>query len=409
MRRPARQEDVPSDVSIIGLERELDPMLRSRSSEKPLDPRLQAAVREWSAVIWAAAEALGPSVPQARDLERGLLLAGRPVFVCGTARSGTNLLRDLLDGHPQLAVVPTEGLFYTYLERALFGLRSERHSAYLGRRWLERLVAPPPYWLLGRSAPSKSPYVNFARDFAGWWQVPDQRREARISSWPIAALALAYAQWLGGGRLPHIAQMWVEKTPGSERFLRRIWRDFPSARVIHIVRRPEAVLASVKAMRPHAWRRADAMRYSLRDVAPSYRIAAEAERDLPKERYYLVRYEDLTADPEAIMSELARFLGIDREPSLLRPTVAGRPATNNTSFSTSRPDPHRALDPFERALLALAVASPAAKLGYAPSDYSSHAEHRIIGGLAEGERADALPADGVPPHVQPLAPSDRFG
>ena len=409
MSTPAQLVADPVDATIIGLERELDPMLRNRGPEKPFDPRLQAAVREWSKVIWVAAEALGPLVPPSCDIDEALKLAQRPVFVCGAARSGTTLLRDLLDGHPQLAVVPTESLFYTYLDGALFGLRQERHSAYLGRRWLERLIAPPPYWLLGSSAPGKSPYVTFARDFVGWWQVPDQRRDARIASWPIVAFALSYAQWLGGGRLPPSAQMWVEKTPSSERFLHRIWRDFPAAKVIHIVRRPEAVLASVKAMRPHAWSRVDAVKHVVRYVAPSYRIAADGERCFPKERYHLVRYEDLAADPDAMMTRIAEFLGVEAAPSLLQPTVAGRQATNNTSFGTSRPVLHRALDPVERALLALAVAHPAAKLGYAPSDYSSRAEHRIVGGLAQGERADALAADGVPPHVQPLAPSDRVG
>lgn len=382
-------------------------MLRNRSLERPLDPHLQATLREWSRAIWTVAESLGPTVPLAHDLDHGLRLAQRPVFICGAARSGTTLLRDLLDGHPKLAVVPTESLFYPSLEPGIFGLKPDQHSAYLGRRWLEQLVAPPPYWLLGRSARGEMPYVTFARDFAAWWLVAERQKEARIASWPLVAFVLAYAQWLGGAEVPSRAEMWVEKTPASEWFLRRMWGDFPAAKVIHIVRRPEAVLASVKARRRHRWSHADAAKHVMRRMAPSYWIAASGQSHLPQDRYRLVRYEDLTADPAGTMSGLAKFLAIDLDPALLQPTVAGRPAINNTSFGRSRPDPRKVLDPIERSLLALTLGHPAAKLGYAPLKPSFSTKHGTVGSLAQRERADALAADGVSPHVQPLAPGNR--
>ncbi len=409
MKRPTQPADDRHWPRIVELERELDPMIRSRGPEEPLNPRLLAAVREWSAAVWATAESLRPSPPPPSELSRGIRLAQRPVFVCGAARSGTTLLRDLLDGHPQLAVVPTESLFYTHLARALFDLRPDRHRSYLGCRWLERLVAPPPYWLLGCSALGESPYVTFARDFTGWWQVTDHVREARQASWPLAAFALAYAQWLGGGRVPRDAQMWVEKTPSSEQFLQSIWHDFPAAKVIHIVREPQAALASIKAMKGRQRSRGHALMHVIRYMAASYRIAAYGARHLPKERYRLIRYEDLTASPDAIMAEIAEFLGIELNPSLLQPTVAGRRATNNTSFGTSRPDPQGVLDPVECGLLTLLVGRPAARLGYGPLEISSPGKHRIVGGLAQGQGADALTADGVPPHVEALTPGDRFG
>lgn len=34
----------------------------------------------------------------------------RPIFICGHPKSGTSLLRNLLDNHPQLAVYPEESL-----------------------------------------------------------------------------------------------------------------------------------------------------------------------------------------------------------------------------------------------------------------------------------------------------------
>lgn len=378
MKRIVRPAHLPDRPGIVELERHLDPLLRCRAADEASNLRLKTTLRSWSAGVWDTAELLGPSLPTASEVHRGVGLSQRPVFVCGAARSGTTLMRDLLDGHPHLAVVPTESIFYTHLERALFGLTPDRHCRYIGTRWLELLVAPPPYWLLGRSAHGKSPNVMFARRFAGWWQIPDRQAGARTPSWPLAALALACAQQLGGGRLPPTAARWVEKTPCSEHFLWRIWRDFPAAKVIHLVRRPEAVLASIKAMRPDAWNRRGALAHVVRRMARSYRIAAEGAAQWPRERYRLVRYEDLTADPDATMREIATFLEIDHLPSLLQPSVAGLPAANNTSFGKTRPDLHRALDPVERGLLALAGGRAAAKLGYGPG-LSAIPEHRIVG------------------------------
>lgn len=39
-------------------------------------------------------------------------LRDRPIFICGHPKSGTSLLRNLLDFHPQLVVYPEESRFF---------------------------------------------------------------------------------------------------------------------------------------------------------------------------------------------------------------------------------------------------------------------------------------------------------
>jgi hypothetical protein len=173
--------------------------------------------------------------------------------------------------------------------------------------------------------------------------------------------------------------MWVEKTPGNERFLSRIWQDFPAAKVIQIVRRPEAVLASIKRMTPRRLGRRRTLAHVLREMAPAYRIAAGSDDRGLEGRYCLIRYEDLTADPQGVMFRIAEFLGIEPLSSLLLPTVGGRPAVNNTSFGTSRPDLTEVLDPVDRAVLDLAVGRHAAKLGYARNEPLSAVAYAAVG------------------------------
>lgn len=363
---------------LVELERPLDALLRSEHRDMGFFRALRTAQREWSQAVWSAAESLGASDATPFDVDRGVMLAARPVFVCGAARSGTTLLRNLLDSHPELAVIPNESVFYTWLEPALARMSADRHCHFLGSRWLERLVDPPPFWLLGRSDPAHSPYVDFACAFAGWWQLPERRREARVCSWPLAAFALAYAQHLGAGRLPAEIRMWVEKTPGSERSLLRIWHDFPAAKVIQIVRRPEDVLASIKSVSEYHWTRRSLASHIVRDLAASYRVAANVTRRRDA-RYLLVRYEELTDQPEAVMNRIADFLGIEPLQALLRPTTAGRPAVNNTSFRIARPDPRDVLGRIDRALLRLATGRQAGKLGYAPQAAANGRSHSLVG------------------------------
>ena len=391
MRRPAQ---VNGDCAgIVEIEHRLNHLLRHQIQDQHFVRSLRSTLREWSQTVWAAAECRGMSTPRSPDLEHGLRLAQRPVFVCGAARSGTSLLRDLLDGHPELIVIPNESGFYPGMERALSGLRSERHCAYLGCRWLERLVDAPPFWPLGSSTIAGSPYIAFAREFAGWSQAPRQHPNARITSWPLAAFALAYAQRLSAGRIPRGVRMWVEKTPGNERFLSRIWQDFPQAKVIQIVRRPEAVLASMKRMPGTRWSHRRTLAHVVGKMAPSYRIAAKGDH-LPDGRYCLVRYEDLTADPGSVMPRIAEFLGIAPHRSLLQPTTAGRPGFNNTSFGSWRSDPYLELSPIERALLNLATARNGAKLGYARAERSQGAGHAIVGTFAMTGTPSSTPKPG---------------
>jgi hypothetical protein len=367
---------------IVGLEHRLQALLGAPVERGRLSPRLRATAREWSRAVWAAAEAEGPATLTPTLVERGVEIAQRPVFICGVARSGTTLLRDLLDGHPQLAVIPTESLFHSDLERALFAQPPDRHREYLITEWLERLVFPPPHWLLGRSTRDRSPYVELARNFAAWWQLAMQRREVRTPSWPLAAFALALAQHRGEGNLPRGMLMWADKTLTSERYLHRLWGDFPHAKVLHIVRRPEAVLASLKAMQGPGWSYRSAARMTLGYMRPTYRIAARTQ--LP-DRYRLVRYEDLVADPEREMSAIAGFLGIEPLPVLAEPTVAGLAAVNNSSFGSGRRS--ISLDPVEMTLLFLAVRRPAAKLGYAPA--SAWAQDPVIPPAGRAARSSA--------------------
>jgi hypothetical protein len=361
---------------IIELECEFDRYLLS--PRVAIDPTraIAVAARRWSDAVWTAAEAQGPAALDRELTSAGLDLARRPVFVCGAHRSGTTLVRDLLDAHPALAVLPAEGTFFTNLERHLERLPLGQQLAFFGGEWLRRLANPihqQPYWLLGRSCGECSPYMTFARRLMAWWPIARAHVGLTASSWPLTAVALAYAQCgcgLGGDSdLRH----WAEKTPDNERFLSRLRAEFPGARVIQVVRHPFAVFASHARAARNAGEPPVRVGPIAAQLLRSYRVATAQSDDAADSPYLLLRYEDLLASPSRTAERLAEFLGIAPLPVLTRPTVAGAPAASNSSFRSNTvpgrieaaaPDWRQLLDRPDRARLAAVLGESAARLGY---------------------------------------------
>jgi hypothetical protein len=323
---------------------ELEHLLDLRLIDWRLDGRAGAsaviAATSWSDAAWALAAAAGPLELEAEDVARGLALAHRPVFICGVHRSGTTLMRDLLDWHPELSVLPAEGMFFTNLQRRIAGLGSEHALELVGRTWLQRLVdhsSQPPFWLLGRSSAENSPYVSFARALMAWWHVAERTMSSSVKSWPLVSAMLAYAYSMAGGRITEGHLRWAEKTPTNEQFIDQLLADFPESKIIHVIRDPISVYESRKSMELQTFGTFGNRRSVLKDLARTYRVAM-AHRDTSLGgRYLLMRYEDLIDRPQTEIDRLAAFLRIQSLPILRRPTVAGIPVGSNSSFESGTP------------------------------------------------------------------------
>jgi hypothetical protein len=322
--------------AIVVRERTLGALLDQHPLNTPPSAALISAAKEWSEAVWDTSQGRPSSVLNDDEVERGIALSHRPVFVCGAHRSGTTLVRDLLDGHPSLSVLPSEGTFFTSLRGQRLHRSPDERLASFAVEWLRRLANPinrPPYWLLGRSTADASSYVEFADILRAWWVISQRRLAPDTSAWPLVAVSLAFAHTTRGLRSAGEPSRWVEKTPGNERFARLIVKEFPGARIIHVVRHPLSVLASRKRLellaRGSFWRRGSV----LRELAASYRAALKHTTGSLAVHYCIVRYEELIEDPPKVTDRIARFLDIEPLPVLLRPTVAGIPSVTNSAFN----------------------------------------------------------------------------
>jgi sulfotransferase family protein len=295
-------------VSSEDLYRRIDALLEVRARDHPR--RIEPA---WSDLLAAVDELAARLRDQAEpDVMPLPSLYERPVFVVGHRKTGTTLVQELLDGHPQLAVLPGESNhFHTFLPRD-----PERIGADAQRWWLLRLITPsgiPPFWALGKEPEAYAAFTarllglaasNAGRDVLG-----------------MAAVALA----------PGDRVAWVEKTPGHEHRLDAILAAYPQARFVHVVRDPRSVAAAIVRLDRATERPTD-----LVDVGLTIRRSFEAAERNGGSRYLVVRYEDLVTDPEPAMRRVAGFVGIDWSQSLLSPTVGGVGATSNSAWSARK-------------------------------------------------------------------------
>jgi hypothetical protein len=101
----------------------------------------------------------------------------------------------------------------------------------------------------------------------------------------------------------------VDKTPGNADVWQRLHEAWPQARFVFLLRHPASVVASTLDSRPD--RGLDWTVRHIRGYAEKVQAARTALDGLT------VRYEDLTADPEAECRRLCTYLGVDWAPKML--------------------------------------------------------------------------------------------
>lgn len=241
--------------------------------------------------------------------------AERACFAAGQAKSGTTLQIALLDGHPQLLVMPEETAYFpTALTK--YGARGRRAQVdYLMKEGYTRvLFGGPPVW--EKVDYTHFPIAAFREEFERAAFAPENSQRDLL-----VILIESYAA-VSGIALEGIVR-WVEKTPANRRFIPQIMQRFPTAKILLTMRDPRAVFAAHLALERVRRTRQFSIYYCIAHWLQAAHLALRAEAgEIPA---LMTRYEDLVADPAPIMRQVCDHLGISFLPELvLRPTKAGK-------------------------------------------------------------------------------------
>lgn len=206
-------------------------------------------------------------------------LPAMPVIV-GAPRSGTTLLRLMLDAHPQLAIPPETG--FLLLASSLKSSDEPLHADV----FLEAITNYPPE--MPTWPDFGIPAANLRREFD------------RMPTFTVAdgfrAFYRLYAERFGKRR-------WGDKTPGYVLNIRDIAETLPEAHFIHVIRDGRDVSLSLR----QCW---FSPGQDMKILAAHWeRHVAEGRRQGSRcGRYLEVRYEDLVRRPAPVLEKICAFL-----------------------------------------------------------------------------------------------------
>ena len=117
-------------------------------------------------------------------------------------------------------------------------------------------------------------------------------------------------------------RQYLAKNPALTPKLDTLLEWFPDAQVICLVRNPLEAVPSFLHMMQYSWRvlgapdRGPALREAILDMAHHwYTYPLERLARAPEDRYILIRYDDLVADPAATIAEIYERFGFDLSPT----------------------------------------------------------------------------------------------
>lgn len=216
--------------------------------------------------------------------ERVTRLASRPAFIVGAPRSGTTWLQRMLLHHPKTCG-GQESHWFVHLDA-------------IARESRRKLAMPRPHGVLCHL--DEDAFRSMLR--RTWIEVATPS----ILAAPEATLL-------------------VEKSPDHVRHLDLIDELLPESRVIHLLRHPEAVVASLLAAsrtdwgRPWAPRSVDAAAKVWIDSV----IAAESSRDrFGSGRFASIRHDDLVRSPRETLRRVLDFLELEADDEIVTGTIA---------------------------------------------------------------------------------------
>jgi tetratricopeptide (TPR) repeat protein len=204
-------------------------------------------------------------------------VAPMPVFIVGMHRSGTTLLEQLMDGHPEVRGL---GELYDFTSRMRYA--TDHHC----RGVIDNTII------------EKAPGVDFA------------------------AVGKAYLEGVAW-RL-HGERYFVDKLPSNFLNIGFIAQALPGAKILHMVRDPvETCFSNLREL----FSDANPYSYDQLELAGYYRqyqrLMAHWHNIWPG-RILDVDYARLTREPDAVMREVADFCGIAFDPAMLEHQSRGR-------------------------------------------------------------------------------------
>ena len=232
--------------------------------------------------LWSNARQLVAELRSYRWNSGAYVSTEAPILLGGCGRSGTTLLRVILDSHSQVCCGP---------ESELFAATTRLNPGSAGAQRLSRK-----------------------------FDIPEERLDALIRE--SSSRAELIDRFFGVYRAQSGKQIWADKTPRNIQVLPFILEHFPRARIVHVIRDGRDVACSLRTHPRHrvvdgklvkldTWNPIeDCIARWVNDVQDGLRLRGDP-------RYHELRYEDVILATEPTLRKLLTFLELPWEPAVM--------------------------------------------------------------------------------------------
>ncbi len=220
-----------------------------------------------------------------------------PLFIVGAERSGTTLLRLMLDAHSDICI-PPESIFFNKLALKWSQCSdiSERLDEFADN--LFRCCRKFQDFHLEKSC-----------------VIEELQALPRPLLFP-AAIASVYRLYMKQDA--PVARIWGDKNPLNISEIKFIHTHFPDARIVHIIRDIRGVYHSLKERQIKQSAEWKGWRDGVWGISQKWAwVERNAHQYADDPRYHELKYETLVANPETELRRVCEFLGIEFEQSML--------------------------------------------------------------------------------------------
>ncbi len=192
-----------------------------------------------------------------------------PIFICGALRSGTTMLRLMIDSHPELSNFGEADYLFEYPHT------SGRHPNVAAFK--HQLARNGLFADAGLSIPDADNVHSFIRALVSQMRIPNKALTVNL-----------------------------------HRNFERIPATFPDSKIIHLLRDPRDVARSSIGM---GW--SGNVYHGVDHWIASERSMEALRNAFPRTEILTIRNEDLVADPEVALTRVCAFIGAPYDPKML--------------------------------------------------------------------------------------------
>ncbi len=201
-----------------------------------------------------------------------------PIFIVGMQRSGTTMMKSIVNTHPSISI-PRETAYFALIKEYKLKFKN-----------IDNKINYEDFWQW---------YIKQRRFSYLGLKEEDVRNKMDMNNISFKTIfdSVMYSFLLTQGKI-----RWADKTPGHELFLDQIFDFYPDAKIIYILRDPRAVYNS---LRNKEWGKDQFISVFIKKWNQSVEVFKKYEKN---PRFKIVIYEELVKNPEDSVKDICDFI-----------------------------------------------------------------------------------------------------